>query len=203
MTGTADEIRVLYVGVFHTDGPETTGSDSDPLAADIVGTVEDALSRFGTAPIDCVVSAYALPDGTGIELLERVRDRSLSVPFVLVPEDGSEAVAREAITAGVTEYVPRTDGWRETLAERVRDAVDTYRTEIRERDLKARAVEEAPIGVTIADPDREDLPLTYANREFERLTGYSSAAATGRNCRFLQGEDTSVEMASVSDMALY
>lgn len=44
-------------------------------------------------------------------------------------------------------------------------------------------------GVTLADPDLEDMPIVYANKAFETMTGYSQEEIIGRNCRFLQGED--------------
>jgi PAS domain S-box-containing protein len=44
-------------------------------------------------------------------------------------------------------------------------------------------------GVTLADPDLEDAPIVYANKAFERLTGYSQEEIIGHNCRFLQGDD--------------
>jgi PAS domain S-box-containing protein len=56
--------------------------------------------------------------------------------------------------------------------------------------LKTRAMDEAPVGITIADATESDMPLVYANAAFERITGYSSEYAIGRNCRFLQGEGT-------------
>ena len=45
-------------------------------------------------------------------------------------------------------------------------------------------------GVTLADPDLDDCPLVYANKAFEKLTGYSQQEIIGRNCRFLQANDT-------------
>lgn len=60
-------------------------------------------------------------------------------------------------------------------------------------ELKERAMDEAPIGITLSDPDCEDNPLVYINDAFERLTGYDRTTALGRNCRFLQGEDTDPE----------
>jgi PAS domain S-box-containing protein len=63
----------------------------------------------------------------------------------------------------------------------------------RELELKSRAMDEAPVGITITDPDREDNPMIYVNEGFESLTGYSETEAIGRNCRFLQGEATREE----------
>lgn len=44
-------------------------------------------------------------------------------------------------------------------------------------------------GVTLADPDQEDMPLVYANKAFEAITGYTQGETIGRNCRFLQGSE--------------
>lgn len=44
-------------------------------------------------------------------------------------------------------------------------------------------------GVTLADPDLPDAPIVYANKAFERMTGYGPTEIIGRNCRFLQGAD--------------
>ncbi len=44
-------------------------------------------------------------------------------------------------------------------------------------------------GVTLADPDQEDMPLVYANKAFETITGYTQEDTIGKNCRFLQGSD--------------
>ncbi len=50
-------------------------------------------------------------------------------------------------------------------------------------------LDECVNGVTLADPDLEDVPIIYANKAFERITGYSKEEITGHNCRFLQCED--------------
>lgn len=65
----------------------------------------------------------------------------------------------------------------------------------RQRTLarNTRAMEEAPVGITISNPDQDDNPLIYANAEFASLTGYAEAEVLGQNCRFLQGPETSPE----------
>ena len=50
-------------------------------------------------------------------------------------------------------------------------------------------LDECVNGVTLADPDLEDAPIVYANKAFERLTGFGQEDIIGYNCRFLQGED--------------
>lgn len=62
----------------------------------------------------------------------------------------------------------------------------------RERELrmKTRAMDEAEIGISIADARQPENPLLYINKGFERLTGYSASRVLGENCRFLQGDAT-------------
>lgn len=56
--------------------------------------------------------------------------------------------------------------------------------------LLQQAVIASDDGIVIADAQQPDLPLIYVNPAFERLTGYSSAEAINRNCRFLQGKES-------------
>ncbi|WP_144798192.1 hybrid sensor histidine kinase/response regulator [Halorubrum depositum] len=59
-----------------------------------------------------------------------------------------------------------------------------------ELETKTRALDEAPVGITITDPDRPDNPMVYVNDRFVGMTGYDRDEAVGVNCRFLQGADT-------------
>ncbi len=55
--------------------------------------------------------------------------------------------------------------------------------------LQAGALNNSANGIAIVDATVPDLPLVYVNPAFERITGYSSVDAIGRNCRFLQRDD--------------
>lgn len=48
-------------------------------------------------------------------------------------------------------------------------------------------------GITLADPDLPDMPIVYANKAFETISGYRQDEVVGKNCRFLQGDDRDQE----------
>ena len=80
-------------------------SRDDRIEATPVESPSAALDALSASSYDCVVSDYEMPETDGIELLEAVRDRHGDVPFVLFTGEGSEAVASEAVSAGVDEYL--------------------------------------------------------------------------------------------------
>ena len=127
--------------VLHVDDDEAfadlTEAHFERLDADIghetVRTVAAAQRRCRGDSFDAVVCDYDLPDGTGIDLLERVRETDPNLPFVLFTGKGSEEVASEAISAGVTDYLQKGSGVEqyELLANQIRNAVTRYRAERR------------------------------------------------------------------------
>ena len=60
-------------------------------------------------------------------------------------------------------------------------------------DPFAAAVRSTHMPMIVTDPRRPDNPVVFANDAFCRLTGYAREEVLGRNCRFLQGPDTSAE----------
>ena len=116
----ARTIRILYVD---RDDPPSVLSAADDVAMSVVSTAAAARDRLAAAgSVDCVVSEYDLPDATGLDLLESVREDHPNLPFVLFTGSGSEELASEAIGMGVTDYLPK-DACGERLRERVGRAV--------------------------------------------------------------------------------
>lgn len=58
------------------------------------------------------------------------------------------------------------------------------------RELCLIAVERTRMPMVVSDPRQPDNPIVLANQAFLDLTGYTAEEVVGRNCRFLQGEDT-------------
>jgi len=59
--------------------------------------------------------------------------------------------------------------------------------------MMERAIESSSNGIVITDATLADNPIIYLNPSFERITGYGRAELIGKNCRLLQGPDTSQE----------
>jgi len=91
---------------------------------------EDALDALH-GDIDCVVSDYEMPHKDGLDLLRDVRDRHPDLPFILFTGRGSEEIASEAISAGVTDYLQKETGTDQyaVLANRLENAVARRRSE--------------------------------------------------------------------------
>jgi two-component system, cell cycle sensor histidine kinase and response regulator CckA len=63
-----------------------------------------------------------------------------------------------------------------------------------EMQLIKGAIDSITEGVLICDARLPDFPTVYVNAAFEKLTGYTFEEIKGRNCRFLQGAETSPRM---------
>ena len=178
-------IRILHVDddpellelasefIERADDALTVETETDPTAA------APRLERNGGA-IDCVVADYEMPGIDGLELLEAVRDTHPSLPFILFTGKGSEDIASEAISLGVTDYMQKqigTDQY-EVLANRIKNAVERLRAE---RELEHR---EAVIA-TLARQDIvgifiiTDGVLTYVNEKYADIFGYDQAEIIG------------------------
>ncbi|WP_226039520.1 PAS domain S-box protein [Natrinema sp. DC36] len=85
--------------------------------------------------VDCVVSDYDMPDMDGLELLVAVRERDPTMPFILFTGKGSETIASEAISAGVTDYLQKgTSDQYTVLANRIENAVEKRRADRARRE---------------------------------------------------------------------
>lgn len=63
----------------------------------------------------------------------------------------------------------------------------------RQRIERVRALDTAPVGITLCGPAYRDTPILYANQTFRSLTGYSLDTLRGENPRLLQGPRTEPE----------
>jgi diguanylate cyclase (GGDEF)-like protein/PAS domain S-box-containing protein len=82
--------------------------------------------------------------------------------------------------------------------------LDVTRHKRDEADLRLlrRAVEATDSGILIVDMRSADMPVVYANRGFEDMTGYDAADIIGHDCRFVRSDPRDVEQRSAVSDAL-
>lgn len=169
------ESTVLLVGNILKSMASPLSSTSSEIAADTEPSAESGLQRVKQCDVDAVVSAYDLPDTDGLDFLQRVRDTYAGMPFVLCVEDGSEALARQAVDADATTYLPMSDAEPAQLAATLSDAMSTYRQRRREQ-RRAEAMECTTEGIAIIDEQKRYVDV---NGVYTEMVGTERSALLG------------------------
>jgi len=154
MRDDTDAIRVLVVDDeqdLATLTVDMLEREDDRLSVENARSASAARDRLEDAEYDCIVSDYEMPGQNGIEFLESVRENNPDMPFILFTGKGSEELASDAISAGVSDYLQKQTGSEqyELLANRIDTAVGQYRAEReleRQNDLFAKAQNIANVG---------------------------------------------------------
>ena len=187
-------IRVLHVD-DEPDLAELTAEflvrEDDEFTVVTERSVADALARLETETVDCIVSDYEMPGTDGIEFLETIRDSHPDLPFILYTGRGSEEVASDAISAGVTDYLQKESGTSqyEVLANRIRNAVEQARSRAQLAENERRLAmffEESPLGTI---EWTEDFHVARVNPAAEDILGYSEAELVGASWETLVPPD--------------
>ena len=180
-----EPITVLHVD----DDPaflEVTSSflerEDDRFVVESVTSVDAGMDRLEEGGIDCVVSDYDMERLHGIEFLEAVRATYGDLPFVLFTGKGSEEVASDAISAGVTGYLQKGGGAERytILAHRITNAVTAYRsrTESERRRQRLEGILKTVPGCVV-QLDTEGR-FIFANDRATEVLGLEESAVTER-----------------------
>ncbi|WP_153952675.1 PAS domain S-box protein [Halosegnis longus] len=185
MSSTGAPIRVLHV-------------DDEPDFADMTATFlerehsqmtvrtttnpEEGRRIVADADIDCIVSDYDMPHATGIEFLETIRDTYPDLPFILYTGKGSEEVAADAISAGVTDYLQKDTGndQYKILANRIKNAVTARRSAVEAEQSRYRLeqiLKTVPSCVVQLNYDGE---FVFANDRAVEVLGLERSDLTSR-----------------------
>jgi len=182
----ANPIRILHV-------------DDDPGLAELVSSylrkedsqfeivsarsASDGLEKLAATEVDCIVSDYDMPKQNGIEFLEAVREDHADLPFILFTAKGSEDVASDAISAGVTDYLQKEVGTEQyaVLANRIRNVVDKWHAEREAEQTKRRLkaiTENSSDAILTVDSANT---IQFVNRATEDLFGYDVDTLKGES----------------------
>ncbi|MFW6448450.1 MAG: PAS domain S-box protein [Halobacteriota archaeon] len=183
-----ESIRVLHV----EDDPGFADLtrrhlNGEPIEVDSVTRAAEGLERLCDGGYDCVISDYEMPGMNGVEFLEAVREVESDLPFILFTGKGSEAVASDAVSARVTDYLQKRGDPEQfrILEARVREAVASARTRAQNQRLR-EALEIANEGISLVDENGE---FIFVNEAFADIYGYEPAELLGASWRRLHRDD--------------
>ena len=199
MSATADPIRVLHVddepGLADLARTFLEESD-DRITVRTAADAAEGMAALSDSRVDCVVSDYDMPGRNGIEFLERVREAHPELPFILYTGKGSEEVAGEAISKGVTDYLQKSTGTEQysILANRIANAVEKRRAQRETRTVRRRfeAVLENTTTPMFMKDDRDE--YLFVNRAYRELFGLEDADVVGRTDAELLPDDVAEEL---------
>ena len=169
MTPTAlDVLRVLLVESNQRDvAVVRTYLDDEPLgpvevteASSLASAREELLTR----EFDLVLLDLDLPDGTGVEVVARVREMLDDVPIVVLAAKAHEGAEVEAVRLDAQDCLLKDELTASALARSIRHAVERHRW----RDSYRHQLNMSPDGMLVLDADGEVL---FANQSAVEVLG--------------------------------
>jgi len=147
------------------------------FSANTAVSAQGGLDYLDENDVDCIVSDHDMPEMDGLAFLEAVRATNPDLPFILFTGRGSEEIASDAISAGVSDYMQKESGNDQytVLGQRIRNVVTRNRTSKEKLEAETRA--ETILG---ASPDAILVSVgsefVYANLAAADLYGVAEAA---------------------------
>ncbi|MFL5346251.1 MAG: response regulator [Hyalangium sp.] len=152
------------------------GLRDERLSLEWVEDPEEAIEIMASGLHDVCLLDYRLGAYTGLELMEQARRRGARMPVILLTGHSDTDVDRQALAAGVADFLVKSQMTPVLLERSIRYTVQHARTlEALQRSRASfrELIERLPDGVCVIDGSR----LTYVNPALVRLLGCDSAAA--------------------------
>ena len=165
-----------------TNHPLSRIARAEPVAGQAVSAARRSAMGARRVPLWVVampMSGAPMLDQHALVVLLPLND-SRTASILGAAEQAEQAGAEDGAAVLVTEAVAETVTRDDALA-------DSYPVG---QDLRDRALTATALSFTVADALAPEQPLLWVNPAFTRTTGYELEEVVGRNCRFLQGDET-------------
>jgi PAS domain S-box-containing protein len=111
---------------------EALSSLNERVRIECASTIREADISLNSFIPDIAISDYVLPDGKGLELLQR----GDAFPVILLAENGDEELAVEAIKAGAMDYIVKSEEALHEMPHRIKRALREWKVFIENKKLK-------------------------------------------------------------------
>ena len=150
-----EKIKVLMVEDNPTDAliSKKRLQRDDAFEYDITHVVsgEDAIAALGKNSFDITLLDYNLPKKTGFETLKEIKAKNINMPVVMITGQGDEQVAVTLIKEGAFDYLPKRDGYEDSIPLMIRKTIAEFRAKSeRERLQKEIALKKEELEKTNA-----------------------------------------------------
>ncbi len=176
-------MKILYVEdeIAHVDLTQRTLEDNlqDAFVLYHRDSIKGALELLEAEPdIDLVLVDLRLPDGSGLELLEKIRGLQMPPAVVLVTGQGDQENAVAALKAGAADYLVKQSDYLHRLPIVINNAVAQNRllreqAALREAEIKYQSLIEQTPAVVFLDAADEEETTIYISPRIQELTGYT------------------------------
>jgi two-component system cell cycle sensor histidine kinase/response regulator CckA len=191
--------RVLLVGNREEDFfliREILTRHRNAFTADLdhAHSVDEAKVMLLQKEYGLILFDFDTADTKAVHLLSESRKGGSSIPFVLLTEHADEKTIAGIISAGVSDYIDKSELTGVNFLRTIRSSVALHsmqqEKQVAEGSLRklSRAVEQAADAIMITD--RQGV-IEYVNPAFETLSGYSSEEVSGRTPQILKSAEQS------------
>jgi PAS domain S-box-containing protein len=184
----SEKLKVLILEDVPTDAElmiEELAEAGMTFVSKRVATKASFVSAIADFSPDIILSDYSLPSFDGLGALKIAREKCPDVPFIFVSGALGEEMAIDLLKKGATDYVLKNKLSRlEPAVSRALHEVEERREReraehaLKESEVRYRTIfENTGTATVIVD---EDGTIVLANRQFERLTGFSRSQLEGK-----------------------
>ncbi|MCO7225886.1 GGDEF domain-containing response regulator [Pleionea sp. CnH1-48] len=135
----------------------------DSCKVDCVGSMHQALDVLSDSHYSALILDMRLPDGDGVENIERILDCNPHIPIVVLTGVDEPKLACDSFQLGVQDYLPKADVTPKSFARAIRHAMERKDIEL---NLKSELERSSNKNKQLEQATKYDFLTGVANRNF-------------------------------------
>lgn len=147
-----------------------------------VVSLADAVAQASTNSFDVILLDLSLPDATGLESLESVKEMGLAIPIIILTGLNDDDTALLAVKLGAQDYIQKSEVNASFLERSIRYAIE--RDQSRENEKRLAVLEQREEFMATLTHDLKN-PLIGTNRVLELMAEQAMGSITDEHAELL------------------